>query len=145
LLSVDDDWYARTAKVPVLHRWLRVQKRSCRIAGKQAYKTLRYKPPVGPIFSMSQSFRSTGIWCPCNSRGMNKEIRWRRELNSGTISRCFFGSIIHGIIDLCLPSSCTLLTMSLLDFRYLQFGLCRFETTRPFLILLFPVDRLHGA
>jgi hypothetical protein len=78
LLSVDDDWYARTAKVPVLHRWLRVQKRSCRIAGKQAYEILRYKPPAGPTFSMSQSFRSTTTWYSCSLGGMDKEVQsWK--------------------------------------------------------------------
>jgi hypothetical protein len=67
------------------------------------------------------------------------------EQNSGTISRCFFGSISHGIIDLCSILRPSPSTMSLLDFRYLQLCLRGLETARPFLILLFPVDCLHGA
>jgi hypothetical protein len=80
------------------------------------------------------------------TRAVRKQVdEQTRSSNSGTASRYIFGSILHGIIDLCFPSSSTPLVIALLDFQYLQFGLCRLDTTRPFLILLFPVDRLHGA
>jgi hypothetical protein len=82
----------------------------------------------------------------CISRRQQREERASDEEQvGGARTRCFFGTILQSIIDSCYPSASNPLTMSLFDFRYLQFSSCSLDTTRPLLVLLFPLDCLHGA
>lgn len=60
--------------------------------------------------------------------------------NNGSSSVQFF---MASFISLSFRNQAIIL--SLLDFCYLQLCLCSFNTARPFVILLFPLDGLHCA
>jgi hypothetical protein len=112
---------------------------------KASLQYLEIQPTSRTSLQLASEFPVNNNMVSVQSERDGQRATIMEEQNSGTISRGFFGLISHGIIDLCSILRPSPSTMSLLDFRYLQLGLCRFETTRPFLIFPFPVDCLHGA
>jgi hypothetical protein len=79
---------------------------TCQIAELQDHNTTRVKNrSLSSTLRVFQSRQPTPRWYSCSSSEMNKRKRSSGEQDCGTESRCFFGSILHGIIDSRLSSA----------------------------------------